>query len=86
MCYFIKKQSKYVSIHTPTQGVTKVPFKFIAIKWVSIHTPTQGVTLSVCGVGVSPTVSIHTPTQGVTLFIGEAIFVIMFQSTHPRRV
>ena len=31
-------------------------------------------------------VSIHTPTQGVTLFIVEAIFIIMFQSTHPRRV
>ena len=34
----------YVSIHTPTQGVTIVIFNGINISIVSIHTPTQGVT------------------------------------------
>ena len=34
-----------VSIHTPTQGVTKKANKGIQPSIVSIHTPTQGVTL-----------------------------------------
>ena len=38
-----KQVAPYVSIHTPTQGVTK-KFFFIYKHWVSIHTPTQGVT------------------------------------------
>ena len=33
-----------VSIHTPTQGVTPLTFRHIALIKVSIHTPTQGVT------------------------------------------
>ena len=35
----------HVSIHTPTQGVTKVTLKGEDAVGVSIHTPTQGVTL-----------------------------------------
>ena len=34
----------YVSIHTPTQGVTLVMDNIRRLKTVSIHTPTQGVT------------------------------------------
>ena len=31
-------------------------------------------------------VSIHTPTQGVTIDYGDKTHILMFQSTHPRRV
>ena len=34
----------YVSIHTPTQGVTTPVVLCLSLKQVSIHTPTQGVT------------------------------------------
>ena len=36
---------KYVSIHTPTQGVTDLWEESLNILEVSIHTPTQGVTV-----------------------------------------
>ena len=36
--------SVYVSIHTPTQGVTQTPNNEYVLAYVSIHTPTQGVT------------------------------------------
>ena len=57
-----------VSIHTPTQGVTRIMFIIkTGIEYVSIHTPTQGVTLANLYAQGSLTVSIHTPTQGVTI-------------------
>ena len=60
------EQAFDVSIHTPTQGVTKLDISNVPTENVSIHTPTQGVTFPVYE-GSSPTVvSIHTPTQGVT--------------------
>ena len=55
-----------VSIHTPTQGVTKPLLPFLCPCKVSIHTPTQGVTLYNLIERTIITVSIHTPTQGVT--------------------
>ena len=75
-----------VSIHTPTQGVTKIRPQQLNSIFVSIHTPTQGVTSGHvinydCGA-----VSIHTPTQGVTASMAQARASMMFQSTHPRRV
>ena len=44
LCNVIKKHYHYVSIHTPTWGVTPcLPFLYVGQK-VSIHTPTWGVT------------------------------------------
>ena len=58
-----------VSIHTPTQGVTKEKaINYLRIT-VSIHTPTQGVTGSYTFNAWTAEVSIHTPTQGVTLYL-----------------
>ena len=39
------EQAFDVSIHTPTQGVTKLDISNVPTENVSIHTPTQGVTL-----------------------------------------
>ena len=55
-----------ISIHTPTQGVTRDVERLKDDFDISIHTPTQGVT---CTGGFSHyelPISIHTPTQGVT--------------------
>ena len=38
------EQAFDVSIHTPTQGVTKLDISNVPTENVSIHTPTQGVT------------------------------------------
>ena len=56
-----------VSIHTPTQGVTKYGEPYRSIRIVSIHTPTQGVTADAISKVSIRDVSIHTPTQGVTI-------------------
>ncbi len=56
-----------ISIHTPTQGVTKSIIRYISPCLISIHTPTQGVTENVATEDDVRTISIHTPTQGVTL-------------------
>ena len=75
-----------VSIHTPTQGVTKLSDVPSDALLVSIHTPTQGVTNSGKVGNLYGFVSIHTPTQGVTLYRRTASVNFLFQSTHPRRV
>ena len=76
-----------VSIHTPTQGVTPTHYSFIIDFKVSIHTPTQGVTINKVNHFYPSSVSIHTPTQGVTILeVGLVLLILMFQSTHPRRV
>ena len=41
-----------VSIHTPTQGVTRFVNCSSDVDIVSIHTPTQGVTLFPCSIGI----------------------------------
>ena len=45
--FILKKGIEYVSIHTPTQGVTAGQAQLQRDWHVSIHTPTQGVTLLV---------------------------------------
>ena len=82
-CFFL---SVHVSIHTPTQGVTAVLQQLASEKSVSIHTPTQGVTMAQARASMINAVSIHTPTQGVTKLNRYWISILMFQSTHPRRV
>ena len=56
-----------ISIHTPTQGVTKNLSNGVLKINISIHTPTQGVTGGGSGNVKQSDISIHTPTQGVTL-------------------
>ena len=76
-----------VSIHTPTQGVTRIMFIIkTGIEYVSIHTPTQGVTKPRSRASLGFFVSIHTPTQGVTYCRDMIKHKRLFQSTHPRRV
>ena len=53
---------------------------------VSIHTPTKGVTAGYEDITLNNGVSIHTPTKGVTLMVLIFMVLILFQSTHPRRV
>ena len=78
--------SFFVSIHTPTKGVTALRKAMILRLPVSIHTPTKGVTKYLSGRVFRITVSIHTPTKGVT--VRDLIDEVrgLFQSTHPRRV
>ena len=66
MFYNIKSGAAWVSIHTPTKGVTLVDTLMIRIWLVSIHTPTKGVTLINKKHRPRRYVSIHTPTKGVT--------------------
>ena len=56
-----------ISIHTPTQGVTKYGPNIPIFDEISIHTPTQGVTIGKDMRNPWRDISIHTPTQGVTL-------------------
>ena len=81
-----KNFQPYVSIHTPTKGVTLTS---ATVRWeytVSIHTPTKGVTHSCIQCRVAAQVSIHTPTKGVTCVGAKIHQYEKFQSTHPRRV
>ena len=75
-----------VSIHTPTQGVTRVDDRTSMLLSVSIHTPTQGVTKKylreIPVVGFNP--HTHAGCDLCILVLGE--YYWMFQSTHPRRV
>ncbi len=38
------RQILHISIHTPAQGVTHIPFIALMLPVISIHTPAQGVT------------------------------------------
>ena len=80
------EQAFDVSIHTPTQGVTKLDISNVPTENVSIHTPTQGVTVGTLEQCKEWIVSIHTPTQGVTKAQCRLTVKLRFQSTHPRRV
>ena len=60
----------WVSIHTPTWGVTTQPSAPNTNPVVSIHTPTWGVTYLGWSKSKRSGVSIHTPTWGVTM-VGE---------------
>ena len=65
--HFSQKLSWYVSIHTPTKGVTARFGARGAQAVVSIHTPTKGVTPHQLRRRLKHLVSIHTPTKGVTI-------------------
>ena len=78
--------TQYVSIHTPTKGVTETVLCALQCYSVSIHTPTKGVTYVWLFKGFLSIVSIHTPTKGVTRFLINFTLFHVFQSTHPRRV
>ena len=56
----------FVSIHTPTKGVTLIDLSQLPDSEVSIHTPTKGVTRIDANILDVVFVSIHTPTKGVT--------------------
>ena len=64
--YCYKSFCKWVSIHTPIQGVTESCRIHRHSTGVSIHTPIQGVTLQYRYNRILCLVSIHTPIQGVT--------------------
>ena len=74
---------KFVSIHTPTQGVTEVNPEEFGLDSVSIHTPTQGVTNSIFPRILILVVSIHTPTQGVTNSIFPRILILVVSIHTP---
>ena len=77
----------FVSIHTPTKGVTQTFKPHRVTENVSIHTPTKGVTYYSRQAFLRQEVSIHTPTKGVTLRQTPYKHLLdLFQSTHPRRV
>ena len=80
------KSGTGVSIHTPTQGVTKVYEILGRFKKVSIHTPTQGVTYIARTINFGKMFQSTHPRR-VWLWIDERIDgLVSFQSTHPRRV
>ena len=66
MDYYSDFVINYVSIHTPTKGVTWCELRGEGAAFVSIHTPTKGVTTGDVGADGNFSVSIHTPTKGVT--------------------
>ena len=68
----------FVSIHTPTKGVTQTFKPHRVTENVSIHTPTKGVTSRLCTMLQIAYVSIHTPTKGVTgtVLIQDTTFVV----------
>ena len=80
------KYFTWVSIHTPTWGVTKGSWKISRTNYVSIHTPTWGVTKDYYYYYHHLDVSIHTPTWGVTLYEIYSGFYNKFQSTHLHEV
>ena len=67
-------------------GCDSVADTSYAADQVSIHAPTQGATKGAGYAALSVYVSIHAPTQGATSPKLGIISVILFQSTHPRRV
>ena len=77
---------RYVSIHTPTWGVTHRGNRKRRQTNVSIHTPTWGVTCPNSEMNQCFTVSIHTPTWGVTISSFVWLLYHMFQSTHLHEV
>ena len=79
--------SVYVSIHTPIQGVTRVPvLSQVEAASFNPHTHT-GCDLEKISADVPQAeVSIHTPIQGVTSEYAKKTEIPKFQSTHPYRV
>ena len=84
-CFLFSKYFLFISIHTPTQGVTEIAYAKNEFNEISIHTPTQGVTYKWEGLPDTIDISIHTPTQGVTTQWFSELITRIFQSTLPRR-
>ena len=59
--------SCFISIHTPTRGVTRYEWYPKCKLSISIHTPTRGVTGDSFELSYIEQISIHTPTRGVTI-------------------
>ena len=84
-CYHKHGTFGFQSTH-PRRVWRKLESQNVVNNSVSIHTPTKGVTHLFClHVRVSD-VSIHTPTKGVTIITILNFLILLFQSTHPRRV
>ena len=81
------QQIAYVSIHTPTKGVTAKRKVMTETLNVSIHTPTKGVT-RFCKFYFSFIwcFNPHTHEGCDCLRLTPVILLFLFQSTHPRRV
>ena len=80
------RPSNQVSIHTPTQGVTRntvVITLFPSCFNPHTHAGCDPVNTAAY---TRIKVSIHTPTQGVTGMQSVPALNLQFQSTHPRRV
>ena len=58
---------KYISIHAPTKGATKIPNYNYAYITISIHAPTKGATANNADTFSLAEISIHAPTKGATL-------------------
>ena len=75
-----------VSIHTPTQGVTRFQQSHSLSQSFNPHTHAGCDPVNTAAY-TRIKVSIHTPTQGVTEQYGrDNLIPFLFQSTHPRRV
>ena len=85
-CHNSNNALHYVSIHTPTQGVTVVNLlPLLAYQFQSTHPRRVWRIMFILKKGIEY-VSIHTPTQGVTWSLLAVLPLLRFQSTHPRRV
>ena len=77
----------FVSIHTPTKGVTSCSRLRFRHNSVSIHTPTKGVThLLLAGSQCLECFNPHTHEGCDAPCLPEMPSLVLFQSTHPRRV
>ena len=76
---------KYISIHAPTRGATRIHALLDKLPKISIHAPTRGATCAVATHTTAARISIHAPTRGATknVFLMCRMHLI-FQSTLPR--
>ena len=76
---------RFVSIHTPTKGVTCYMDLHAEYTSVSIHTPTKGVTRRPRNYRVWGFVSIHTPTKGVTTHFCIVVYFLLVSIHTPTK-
>ena len=84
--FIIKTGIEYVSIHTPTQGVTKPRSRASLGFFVSIHTPTQGVTYCRDMIKHKRLFQSTHPRRVWPYNSTPSTSGVSLQSTHPRRV
>ncbi len=76
----------YISIHTPAKGAT-FRFYYLSNNNINFNPHTREGCDSISrSFSMYPWISIHTPAKGATFFCFNFRVVILFQSTHPRRV